>query len=233
MIRSLPGHPDLSLVLRRSARARRFSLRVSRLDGQVTLSLPARARESEAMDFAVGQADWIRRTLARAAVTEPVGFGMTLPFAGQTLRLEPAQVRTPIIDGAALCLPPDPVRAATRAQVFLKFHARQRLQAASDHFAGQLGRAHGGITLRDTRSRWGSCASDGRLMYSWRLIMAPPAVLNYVAAHEVAHLAQMNHSPAFWAVVRDLMPDYEVHRRWLKREGNALHRFRFNDAPEG
>lgn len=232
MIRALPGHPDLSLVLRRSARARRFSLRVSRLDGQVTLSLPARARESEALAFAAGQAEWIRRSLSRSSVVERVCFGMSLPFAGKELRLEPAQVRAPVIAGAALCLPPDPARVAPRVLAYLKLHARQRLQAASDRYADQLGRAHGGITLRDTRSRWGSCAADGRLMYSWRLIMAPPEVLDYVAAHEVAHLAEMNHSPAFWAVVRRLMPDYETHRRWLKREGNALHRFRFTEASD-
>ncbi|MCX8509796.1 MAG: SprT family zinc-dependent metalloprotease [Rhodobacteraceae bacterium] len=229
-MRALPGHPDLTLTLRRSARARRFSLRVSRLDGRVTLSLPVRARESEALAFAAGQADWIRRTLARASVSEQVGFGMSLPFGGQLLRLEPARVRAPVIAGAILCLPPDPERAAARTLAFLKLQARQRLQVASDHYAAMLGRPHAGLTLRDTRSRWGSCASDGRLMYSWRLIMAPPLVLDYVAAHEVAHLAEMNHSPAFWAVVRRLMPDYETHRRWLKTEGNALHRFRFGAA---
>ncbi len=198
----------------------------------MTLSLPARAGESEALAFAAGQADWIRRTLARATVTEQVCFGTCLPLAGQLLRLEPASVRAPVIAGAVLCLPPDPARVAPRVLAYLKLHARQRLQAASDRYAAQLGRDHNGITLRDTRSRWGSCASDGRLMYSWRLIMAPPAVLDYVAAHEVAHLAEMNHSPAFWAVVRGLMPDYETHRRWLKRDGNALHRFRFTNASD-
>jgi predicted metal-dependent hydrolase len=93
-----------------------------------------------------------------------------------------------------------------------------------------IGRPYSRITLRDTRSRWGSCTADGALMYSWRLAMAPPAVLDYVAAHEVAHLAQMNHSPAFWAVVARLVPGHAAPRRWLKLHGQTLHGPRFGSA---
>ena len=85
-------------------------------------------------------------------------------------------------------------------------------------------------TLRDTRSRWGSCTAKGDLMFNWRLILAPPPVLDYVAAHEVAHLAQMNHSPAFWAEVARLFPAHLEARRWLKTQGSHLHRYRFGDA---
>ena len=104
---------------------------------------------------------------------------------------------------------------------------RARLAEASDHFAQRLGKDYAAITLRDTRSRWGSCTAQGRLMYSWRLILAPPEVLDYVAAHEVAHLAQMNHSPAFWAEVERIYGDYSQPRAWLRREGSSLHRYRF------
>lgn len=223
----LPGDPGLVLNLRRSARARRFSLRVSRLDGRVTLSMPLSASDSEAMRFAHSQAEWIRQAQSKAAVQAPVALGTSLPFEGRMLVLTPAEVRAPIVLGDQLLLPPDPARAAVRVAAFLKLQAQQRLQAASDHYAGLVGRRHAGLTLRDTRSRWGSCAADGALMYSWRLIMAPTEVLDYVAAHEVAHLVEMNHSPAFWAVVRRLMPDYQQHRRWLKREGNRLHSYDF------
>ena len=228
MQRWLDGDPPVELMLRRSARARRFSLRVSRLDGKVTLSMPDRARESEALDFARSQGDWIRRAIARAAPVDRVGAGTVLPFEGQPVTLAFGEVRAPALAEGLLILPPGESRAAARTEAFLKLQARVRLQAASDHYAALAGRRHAGVTLRDTRSRWGSCSADGRLMYSWRLIMAPRQVLDYVAAHEVAHLVEMNHSPAFWAVVRGLMPDYALHRRWLKTLGNQLHRYDFS-----
>ncbi len=222
----------MSLILRRSARARRFSLRVSRLDGRVTLSMPAHAREADALAFAATQADWIRRAQSGVADATVVEFGTHLPFAGKMLTLTPGPVRMPRAEGGLLLLPPDPGRAAIRAQTWLKLEARERLLAASDRYAAALGLRHAGITLRDTRSRWGSCAPGGAIMYSWRLVMAPSEVLDYVAAHEVAHLAEMNHSPSFWAVVTRLMPDYAPRRRWLKQKGSALHRYQFAAPPE-
>jgi len=116
-----------------------------------------------------------------------------------------------------------------RLKAFLKLQARGRLQVACEFYAERLGRGFGKITLRDTRSRWGSCSANGDLMFSWRLIMAPPEVLDYVAAHEVAHLVEMNHSAAYWDVVRGIYPDYEAPRCWLKANGGLLHRYRFDD----
>jgi predicted metal-dependent hydrolase len=130
-------------------------------------------------------------------------------------------------DGDMLLVPGAPDRVAARIAGFLKQTARDRLAASSDHYANALGRSYTRLTLRDTRSRWGSCTADGGLMYSWRLIMAPPEVLNYVAAHEVAHLAEMNHSDAFWQVVTRLYGDYRAPRRWLREKGGDLHRYRF------
>ena len=111
----------------------------------------------------------------------------------------------------------------------MRLRARDDLAAASDFYAAEVGKTYSKISLRDTRSRWGSCSSKGVLMYSWRLIMAPTDVLRYVAAHEVAHLVEMNHSQAFWDVVADVMPDYQVHRKWLRTHGNTLHRVVFDD----
>lgn len=221
--RTLPGNPPVSVTLRRSARARRFSLRVSRLDGRVTLSMPARASEAEALAFAGGKVDWVRAILATAAPRRTIGIGAAIPFEGRMLTITAAPVRAARVSGDALLVPADPARVAARVVAFLKFAARQRLQAESERYAGLVGRRIDGIALRDTRSRWGSCTQAGRLMYSWRLIMAPPDVLSYVAAHEVAHLVEMNHSRAFWAVVARLMPDYHRHRRWLRSSGNELH----------
>ncbi len=224
--RLLPTDPPLALVLRRSARARRFTLRVSRSDGRVVLTLPMDAREAEGLAFAVSRAGWIRSVQAGAGSRQRVGFGAALPVDGVALTVTPAAVKVPRIEGAALLVPSaaDPGRLLA---TWLRHRARARLAAASAHYAARLGRQVGGIVLRDTRSRWGSCSATGRLMFSWRLMMAPPAVADYVAAHEVAHLAQMNHSPAFWAEVRALMPGYAAHRAWLRRHGPSLQAWDF------
>jgi predicted metal-dependent hydrolase len=225
----LPGSPPVEIVLKRSARARRFSLRVSRLDGRVTLSLPARAREAEAMAFARAQEGWIRETLADMPQRAGVGIGSVLPVEGRMLLLAPGAGRAVRVDGDSLLIPGDPAQAGARAGAFLRALARERLVAASDRYAALIGRKVARVTLRDTRSRWGSCAQDGALMYSWRLIMAPASVLDYVAAHEVAHMQEMNHSPAYWAVVDRLYPGWQVQRKWLHAEGQALHQYRFGD----
>ena len=225
----LPGSPPVEIVLKRSARARRFSLRVSRLDGRVTLSLPARAREAEAMAFARAQEGWIRETLADMPQRAGVVIGSVLPVEGRMLLLAPGAGRAVRVEDDSLLIPGDPAQAGARAGAFLRALARERLVAASDRYAAVIGRRVARVTLRDTRSRWGSCAQDGALMYSWRLIMAPASVLDYVAAHEVAHMQEMNHSPAYWAVVDRLYPGWQVQRKWLHAEGQALHQYRFGD----
>ena len=223
----LPGFPPVDITLRRNIRARRFSLRVSQSDGRVTLSIPTRAREAEAMAFASAQEGWIRAALARMPVVAGVGIGSVIPVQGHMLRLVTGAGRSVRIAGDDLIVPGDPGRAAAKVAAYLKVMARDRLAAASDHYAAQLGRRVTQITLRDTKSRWGSCTAEGSLMYSWRLIMAPPQVLTYVAAHEVAHLVEMNHSAAFWAVVSRLYPIWQPERAWLKRQGGALQAYHF------
>ncbi len=218
------------IELRASKRARRLSLRVSRLDGRVTLTAPHGANKDEAIQFAKERLDWIRGHLAQTAPSEVPGIGSTLPFRGQSVTLARGQARVVKVAGDRMLLPPQsPDRDAIRAEAFLKEAARAALVAASDTYAAKVGRDYGRITLRDTRSRWGSCSSRGNLSYSWRLIMAPPEVLDYVAAHEVAHLVHMDHSRAFWAQVEAIFPGYQAPRKWLKDHGADLHRYRFRD----
>lgn len=226
----LDGDPPIALVLKPSARARRLSLRVSRLDGRVTLSLPRGASRRHALAFAAEQAGWIRRQLARRPdMAQPMP-GHALPFRGDERMIVTHGGRGVQLAQGAIAVPErDPERTPARLAAFLKTHARDALAEAAARHAAALGRPHGSITLRDTRSRWGSCSAAGDLMFSWRLIMAPPAVLDYVAAHEVAHLAEMNHSPAFWATVARLHPGFEPQRRWLHANAAALHRYRFRD----
>jgi len=225
----LPGNPPVAITLRKTAQARRISLRISRLDGRVTLTCPLRTSDREALAFAQEKADWLRRHLHDQPAPAGIGISGDIPFEGRLLRIAQGAGRLVRPDGDLLLVPGAPDRAAARIAGFLKHTARDRLAAASDHYAARLGLPYARLTLRDTRSRWGSCTADGGLMYSWRLIMAPPEVLTYVAAHEVAHLAEMNHSDAFWQVVRDLYGDYRTPRRWLRDKGGDLHRFRFGD----
>jgi predicted metal-dependent hydrolase len=227
----LPGSPPVEVHLKRSARARRFSLRVSRLDGKITLSMPLRAREGEALAFLKGHEGWLRETLDAMpeSLVRPVGLGSVIPVEGRPVTLEPGTGRAIRVEGDRLLVPGNPASAGPRVAAWLKVLARDRLAAASTRYAGLVGRGYSTLALRDTRSRWGSCSPDGRLMYSWRLIMAPPEVLDYVAAHEVAHLVELNHSPAYWAVVGRIYPGWQAQRAWLHAEGQALHRFRFQD----
>jgi predicted metal-dependent hydrolase len=223
----LPGLPPVEITLRRSARARRFSLRVSALDGRVTLSLPARARESEAMEFARSHEVWLRKALAKQTRPAMIGFGTVILFEGREVTLMQGSGRAARLEGDSLLLPGDEAQTGARASAWLRATARDRLAAASDHYAGLLGRKVARLTLRDTRSRWGSCSHEGSLMY-WRLIMAPPSVLAYVAAHECAHMVEMNHSAAYWAVVERISPGWQVQRAWLRANGQRLHSYRFD-----
>jgi len=223
----LSGDPPVPLLLRRSARARRISLRVSALDGRVTLTLPKRVAQQEALDFAESKSTWIRRQLAQYVPPSTVGAGSSVMIQGKETRIELGKLRKATLKGDTLWLPGSPEMAPARLKAYLKLRAKAELLACTSYYAAKVQRPVNRITLRDTRSRWGSCTSAGNLMFSWRLIMAPPEVLDYVAAHEVAHLVEMNHSDAYWAVVDDICPGYQAHRLWLRQNGARLHRYRF------
>lgn len=225
----LPGDPPITVMLRRSGRARRLSLRVSQLDGRVTLTLPPHAREDEGMRFLREKEAWIRDHLDRRPDDLSIGPGVAIPFRGRALRIAPADTGRVRVEDDRLLLPRKSANPGAAIAAFLKLAARDYLAERSDHHAARLGIGYERLVLRDTRSRWGSCSSRGSLMYSWRLIMAPDSVSDYVAAHEVAHLVEMNHSPAFWDVVQGLCPDYRTPRRWLRENGTALHAIRFGD----
>jgi predicted metal-dependent hydrolase len=206
-----------------------MSLRVSGLDQRVTLSVPRLVARAEALAFLAEKEGWLRAALARAPVRAPVGLGSMLPIAGVMTEIRAHDRRQIVLRDGVLWVPADPdgTRTAPRVTAFLKDQARAALVPATTDYAARLGRPVRAIALRDTRSRWGSCTADGRIMYSWRLAMAPRVVLDYVAAHEVAHLAHMDHSPRYWACVASLMPDYGVHRAWLKANGASLHGYVF------
>lgn len=226
---ALPGTPPVPLTLRKSARARRISLRISQLDGRVTLTYPQGVPDAEALNFARTKEDWIRQNLQNQPLLAEVRMGQTIPVEGIDRRIVPASGRRVELRPDSVAVPDG--AEARRLGRFLKELARDRLTGACDDYAAILGRPYSSLTLRDTRSRWGSCSCRGGLMFSWRLILAPPQVLHYVAAHEVAHLAEMNHSPAFWAQVERIFGPYDAPRLWLRDNGAELHRYRFDAAP--
>ena len=224
----LDGNPPVEVLLRRSAQARRLSLRISRLDGRATLTLPTRVPEREGMAFVRERESWLRKHLSAIEPEMPVEIGATVLFEGADVPVIAGPVKRATLKSGALMVPDDPGKVGKRVAAFMKMRARDALADASDRYAAALGRPYNRISLRDTRSRWGSCSSAGDLMYSWRLIMAPRSVLEYVAAHEVAHLQHMDHSDRFWGVVNDLFPNHKACRKWLRDNGGALHRVRFD-----
>ena len=173
--------------------------------------------------------DWLRHQIEQKIDIQPVKAGASVPVEGRLRWVQPAAGRKVVLCEDQIQVPGSVDQLGVKLRGYLRALARDRLAAASDGYAAQLGRDYHRLTLRDTRSRWGSCSSQGALMYSWRLIMAPPDVLQYVAAHEIAHLSEMNHAPAFWALVGDLYGDYAPARSWLKENGAGLHNFRFGD----
>jgi predicted metal-dependent hydrolase len=195
----------------------------------VTLSIPSFARVDEALAFLDARAGWVRDHLASSPAPRQPRIGGTIPVEGIHRQIVEGAGRAARLRDGRIELPVG--QEGPRIAALLRQMARDRLAERATLHAQALGRSFGRLTLRDTRSRWGSCTTRGDLMFSWRLIMAPPEVLDYVAAHEVAHLAEMNHSTAFWAVCGQLMPGYEAPRRWLRDHGAELQSWRFDRLP--
>jgi predicted metal-dependent hydrolase len=193
------------------------------------MSLPVWAPEDEALAFLHDRADWVRGHLDRAPAPSIARIGADLPVCGVPRPVTSGSGRAArFADGRIVV--PDDARQGPRIKALLTAMARDRLRAAVAQHADTIGRDPGKLTLRDPRSRWGSCSAKGDLMFSFRLIMAPPEVLDYVAAHEVAHLVEMNHGPDFWSLCHRLCPSTDIHRRWLKDHGATLLAWRFDSG---
>lgn len=229
----LAGNPPIEVYVRRSARSKRLSLRVGRTDGRVTVSMPRRTSLRQAEKFVHDQAEWITKHVTAAPRPKRPAIGETFPILGREMPIHTGKTRVARMGADALIVPDDPIRLGPRIKTLLQTLARTHLTEATDRYTTRIGRPMGKLTLRDTRSRWGSCTSNGDIMYSWRLIMAPWEVMDYVAAHEVSHLVHMDHSPRFWAQVESLLPNHQPYRQWLKTNGAALHGWDFSvlDAP--
>jgi predicted metal-dependent hydrolase len=227
------GEPGIEVRLRRHARARRMILRVARAGGGPVLTLPPGATLAAAHSFLRDQEAWLRRQIEIAPGGMVVSDGTMLPFRGETLTIRASTGRGLHHENGVLSVAGPPQKLPARVHAWLREAARQDCVRLAAVHARALGREHGRITLRDTRSRWGSCTSAGDLMFSWRLVLAPAAVLDYVVAHEVAHLAELNHSRRFWDHVARLCPGHAAPRRWLRGNGAGLHAWDFTAPPPG
>jgi len=247
-----------SVALRRSSRAKRFSLKVSHTERAAILTLPNRGRVEDASAFLARHADWLRKQLARLPDPVPFADGAVIPLrgdfhclkfmgaqrncgvvsiqqAGQQLPGIPAFTAQPnwrsqVCEGydislPQICISGETDHAPRRLSDWLRAEVRRDIAASVAKHAERLGCAPKRIAVRDQATRWGSCSTSGTLSFSWRLIFAPPFVLDYVAAHEVAHLREMNHGPRFWRLVKDSVPLMQKARIWLKAHGAELHRF--------
>jgi predicted metal-dependent hydrolase len=217
----------ISISFRRHAKARRLVLRLSRDRSGVIITLPPRVSRSEALDFARKSSKWISQRLKAEPAERPLQVGAQILIRGEFCRIVHSGSRrgTVMLAEEAVVVSGDAAHLKRRLVDWLKIEARRDLLKASEFYAGAMGVTFHRLSVRDQRSRWGSCTSDGTLSYSWRLVLAPPFVLDYVAAHEVAHLKHMNHGRNFWRLVLTHCPHAGRAKSWLKAHGADLHAY--------
>jgi predicted metal-dependent hydrolase len=221
-----------AVQLRRHRQARRYTLRIQATTRGVVLTIPPRGTVKEAIAFAQKHGGWIAARLGRLPEAAPFTDGALLPLRGVPHRISHRRGLRGTVwtelggDGEPLlCVAGQAPHLDRRIGDFLRREAKRDLEAATGRYAAALGLTFKRITVRDQSSRWGSCSTNGMLSFSWRLILAPSQVLDYLAAHEVAHLVEMNHSPRFWRLVQGICPHHQSAKAWLDAHGADLHRY--------
>jgi predicted metal-dependent hydrolase len=215
---------DARVEWRRHARARRVSLRVDPSDGAIVVTLPTRASRRAGMALLMEHVDWVAKRIAELPAPVILTDGAAVPIGGipHVIRHHPDRRGGAWLEEGELHITGQPEFLSRRALDFLRAEAGRRLSVLARAKAARAGVIPGRIAIKDTSSRWGSCAPDGTLAFSWRLVMAPEFVQDYVAAHEVAHLRHMNHGPRFWNVVAALTAHTPEAMVWLRDEGPKL-----------
>jgi len=224
---------ELPLRVVENARAKRLTLRIDAGGQALRVTVPPGLRPSEVDRFLDRHRDWLELKLARLPDRPQVRAGVKIPLRGTPHLIvhRPGKRGTVAVaceDGApALHVHGEEAHLPRRLADFLKREARRDIEPLVAKHTARVGRRAKAIRFKDTSSRWGSCTADGTLSFSWRIMMAPPTVIDYLVAHEVAHLREMNHGPKFWALCRELCPRTDEARAWLKRNGSALQAIRF------
>ena len=226
--------------VRRHRQARRYTLRIDAASREVVLTMPPRGSLREAREFAQKHGAWIAARLKRLPEAAPFAHGFEVPLRGEPHRIVHRRglrgtvwTGTDELGNRLLCVAGEPPHINRRISDFLRRAAARELQVAARRYADELSVTIKRVSVRDQSSRWGSCSNTGVLSFSWRLILAPPYVLDYLAAHEVAHLVELNHSARFWRLVERVYPDYERAKIWLDVHGTDLHRYGLPDNSGG
>ena len=216
---------EVDVLWRRHARARRVSLRVDPTSGAVVVTLPPRASRASGLALLQSHADWIAARLDALPGAIGLADGALVPLSGEphVVRHEPlGRGGVWIEPGGALVVSGGAEFLPRRIGDFLRAEAKRRLIETAERIGGPAALRPRRIVIKDTRTRWGSCTASGVVMLAWRLVMAPPGVQHYVAAHELAHLRHMDHGAAFWALVDTLTPHRETAEAWLRVHGAGL-----------
>ncbi len=220
---------DLTFAVRRSARRRTIAIAVGH-DGSLSVAAPTRCSLRSIEEAVCTRLPWVRRKLAELGELPPprqYATGERLPFLGRDCPLVVVgpDARLPVaLRGDVLYLREEATREERRRRLGAWYarQARRRLTARVAHFAPLVGAEPARITVRDMRSRWGSCTAMGRVSFSWAIVALPPAIADYVVVHELAHLRELNHGPRFWRLVEAVLPDYKERRAWLRKEGRGF-----------
>jgi predicted metal-dependent hydrolase len=223
---------NYQIEVRRHPAARRYTLRVRETNRNIVLTMPTRGSLRQAKSFTERNVAWIAARLRRLPVAIPFAPGQEIPLRGVphrivyrdeargTVWIEQNSSAAPLLNVAG-----KPAHAPRRIRDFLKREAKSELTIASRRYAEMLSVSVRSVSVRDTASRWGSCSHSGSLSFSWRLILAPSFVLDYLAAHEIAHRIELNHSKRFWNIVDRIFPDRRRAEAWLRVNGSSLHRY--------
>jgi len=224
----LPNGNNIILKQRLSNRARHIILRIDYSTNMVELVLPPGTALNEGLRFAYSKTDWIQKKLEQIPTRILFKPGVILPVRGRPLKLVKGvkNSENPIYIDDRLIICSENNNFANIVHEWLIAEARKEINSRAIEYSKKISYQHiANIAIKDTKTRWGSCSTKGRLSFSWRLILAPPNVLNYVVAHEISHLRQMNHSKAFWLIVSDLVGDYKEARIWLNSNSIMLRSF--------
>ena len=205
-----------------------MSLRFDSIKNVLTLTAPPRASQKQILGFLASTEGWILKQVTKAITSVLFEENTVISVLDKDYKIKHQSLydrRDVKIHEDSIVVYGPQERINMMVTIFLKCHAKSMLEKYCAHYAGAIGMDVNKVTIRETKSRWGSCSEDGNISLCWRLLLAPKSVAEYVCAHEVAHLKEMNHSPAFWKIVEDLQPNYKDSKAWLKKNGGELFKY--------